>query len=110
VKRFLTIAAMGAFLLFGATAFAQDKSDCGDVNDDGQMNIADLVYMIDWLYMGGPAPPDPSAAEVDLCNSTDIADIGYLVNYIYRDGPAPCAGSADCTPYSGGSISLDHVG
>ena len=94
MKRFLTIAAMGVFLLFGATAFAQDKSECGDVNGDGYLDISDLTYMIAWLYMGGPAPPDPSAAEMDLCNGTDIADTDYLINYLYRGGPAPCAGSA----------------
>ncbi len=109
MKRFLTIAAMGVFLLFGATAFAQDKSDCGDVNDDGNLDISDLTYMIEWLFLGGPPPPDPSAAEMDLCNGTDIADIDYYLNYMFRGGPVPCAGVADCTPYAGGALSLDHV-
>ena len=109
MKRLFFITILGGLLLFGATAFAQDKSDCGDVNDDGNLDISDLTYMINWLYMGGPPPPDPSAAEMDLCNGTDIGDIDYFIAYYFRGGPEPCAGAADCTPYAGGAISLDHV-
>jgi hypothetical protein len=109
VRTFLTILVTGAILFSGASALAQGKAMCGDVNDDGQFNIADLTYMIDWLFRTGPPPPDPSAAEMDLCNGTDIADADYYMNYLFRGGPAPCAGGADCTPYSGGAVSLDHV-
>jgi uncharacterized protein (TIGR02145 family) len=29
---------------------------CGDVNDDGLINILDITYLISYLYLGGPAP------------------------------------------------------
>jgi hypothetical protein len=30
-----------------------------DANDDGLVNVSDAVYLIDWMFMGGPAPPAP---------------------------------------------------
>ncbi|MFH1336743.1 MAG: hypothetical protein ABII96_09525, partial [Candidatus Zixiibacteriota bacterium] len=29
---------------------------CGDVNNDGVVDVGDVVYMINYLYRGGPAP------------------------------------------------------
>jgi hypothetical protein len=28
----------------------------GDVNGDGQVNVADVFYLINYLFAGGPAP------------------------------------------------------
>jgi len=28
----------------------------GDVNDDGSLDIADLTYMVAFMFQGGPAP------------------------------------------------------
>ena len=34
-------------------------SDACDSNDDGQLNMADSVYLLNWLFKFGPIPPAP---------------------------------------------------
>ncbi|MDH3892097.1 MAG: C25 family cysteine peptidase [candidate division Zixibacteria bacterium] len=64
---------------------------CGDV--DGSSlgpDIADLVYMVDFMFNGGPEPPVMAASDVDGSGGTiDIADLVYLVDYMFSSGPAP---------------------
>lgn len=64
--------------------------ECGDIDhaDDG-VTISDLVYLVDWMFTGGPPPPVMEAANVDGSGGIDIADLVYLVDYMFTDGPAP---------------------
>jgi len=66
---------------------------CGDVNGDWQevIDIADLVYLVDYMFNQGPEPPDLRAANMDGENGTliDIADLVYLVDYMFVNGPEP---------------------
>jgi hypothetical protein len=84
----------------------------GDVNADDTLelpalDVSDLVYLINYLYHGGPAPiPFADQGDVDAkgpysmgpcdgldvnCpkNNVDVQDIVYLLNYIYKGGPPP---------------------
>ncbi len=66
---------------------------CGDINNDGQMVIADAVYLINYLYNYGPAPgcqPVSRCADMNLDGRISISDVIYLINYLFRDGPLPC--------------------
>jgi hypothetical protein len=65
----------------------------GDVDcSGGGINIADLVYLVDFMFTGGP-PPDPY--QVGNIDGTgvfiDIADLVYLVDYMFNGGPPPPA-------------------
>jgi len=64
---------------------------CGDIDNDGVgPDIADLVYLVTYMFQEGPAPPVPAACDVDG-NGTiepDIADLVYLVTYMFQEGPA----------------------
>ena len=68
---------------------------CGDANGDSTVNIADAVYLINYLFIEGP-PPDPLGAGDANCDGTthepkiDIADVVYLINYLFINGPPPC--------------------
>ena len=33
--------------------------DAADTNDDGGVNITDGIYVLNFLFLGGPAPPAP---------------------------------------------------
>jgi len=61
----------------------------GDLNNDGTVNVADLVYLVDYLFFSGPAPLVSEAADTDGNCTTNVADVTYLVNYLYGGGPAP---------------------
>ena len=65
---------------------------CGDANRDGQIDVADLIYLINYLYKAG-SPPDPiGLGDVNMDTLVDITDVIFLLNYLYRSGSAPCSG------------------
>jgi hypothetical protein len=64
---------------------------CGDVNRDGVVNSADIAYLINYLFIGGPAPiPILQAGDVNRDGVVNGADVAYLINYLFIGGPAPC--------------------
>jgi hypothetical protein len=65
---------------------------CGDVDGSGNINIADLVYIIDYIFRQGAPPQDALGGDVDCDLKVTIADVVYLINYVFRAGPKPCLG------------------
>jgi hypothetical protein len=63
---------------------------CGDVNSDGQVNVADAVFVINYVFKGGPAPAVPDAADANCDGNVDVGDAVYLINYVFSGGPPPC--------------------
>jgi hypothetical protein len=62
----------------------------GDANGSGDIDIDDVVYLIAYIFSGGP-PPDPlEAGDADCSGDIDIDDVVYLIAYIFSGGPAPC--------------------
>ncbi|MEE8405333.1 MAG: choice-of-anchor B family protein [candidate division Zixibacteria bacterium] len=65
----------------------------GNINNDPEginANIIDLVYLVDYVFRGGPAPLCPAEANIDgIGGSGDVIDLTYLVDYIFRGGPGP---------------------
>jgi hypothetical protein len=63
---------------------------CGDADHSGAVDISDAVYLISYIFSGGPAPIPLSAGDADCSDSVDIADVVYLILYIFSGGAAPC--------------------
>ncbi|MDH3890122.1 MAG: hypothetical protein OEV49_03480 [candidate division Zixibacteria bacterium] len=66
----------------------------GNIDDDpaDQMDIADLVYLVDFMFSGGPEPDCYDEADVDgSMGLLDIADLVYVVDYMFTGGPEPVA-------------------
>lgn len=70
--------------------------NCGNI--DGILSsvpsdIADLTYLVSYLFGGGPIPPGLYAANVDGLDDgglpVDVADLTYLVAYLFLGGEAP---------------------
>jgi hypothetical protein len=63
---------------------------CGDVNMDGNFDIADIDYLIAYYFTAGPAPlPIPANGDTNGDCCINIADIVYLADYIFRAGADP---------------------
>lgn len=62
----------------------------GDVDDNGiGPNVADLVYLVNYIFKGGNPPPVPAAGDVDGDGAVNVADLTFLVNYLFKTGPKP---------------------
>jgi C1A family cysteine protease len=67
-------------------------SVCGDVNRDGKINTVDVVYLINYLFINGPAPecePVSACGDLNRNGKIDVTDVVYLINYLFIDGPPP---------------------
>jgi hypothetical protein len=62
----------------------------GDVNLDMSVSVADVVYLINYLFKGGPAPSPSFLGDVDCSDEVGVSDVIYLINYLFKGGPAPC--------------------
>jgi hypothetical protein len=62
----------------------------GDVDGSGRFNIADVIYLIGYIFQGGPYPIDPFHGDLDCDGDCNIGDVIYLLHYIFTSGPAPC--------------------
>jgi hypothetical protein len=61
----------------------------GDSNGDGEVNIGDVVYLINYLFRQGPSP-EPLELSDNNCDWTvNLGDVVYLLNYLFRSGPVP---------------------
>jgi hypothetical protein len=62
----------------------------GDANGSGGIDIDDVVYIIQYIFGGGPPPvPVVPAGDANCSLSVDIDDVVYLISYIFTGGPAP---------------------
>ena len=72
--------------------FWQDFGCCeqrGDADHSGAINVADLTYLVNYLFFSGLAPPCEEEGDVDGNGAINVADVTYLVEYIFFGGPAP---------------------
>lgn len=62
----------------------------GDMDGSSEgPDISDLVYIVDYMFSGGPKPPCEEEGNVDGITGIDISDLVYLVDYMFTGGPEP---------------------
>jgi hypothetical protein len=73
----------------GWGVYAQRFAFCrpGDVDNSNTVDVADVFYLINYLFASGPAPV--CSGDVDASGTVDVADVFYLINYLFAGGPAP---------------------
>ena len=63
----------------------------GDANANDKVNIADITYLVAYLF-GIPAGAPPVTIQGGDANASlkvNVTDISYLIEYLFGDGPAP---------------------
>ena len=61
----------------------------GDANNDTVLNLADVVFLLTWVFQSGEDPSCFDAADVNDDGILDLADGIYALNFIFADGPTP---------------------
>ena len=61
----------------------------GDANGDRIINVVDVVYLINYVYIDGPAPHPLQAGDANSDRVVDITDVVYLIKYLFLGGPPP---------------------
>ncbi|MDH3939123.1 MAG: dockerin type I domain-containing protein, partial [candidate division Zixibacteria bacterium] len=63
----------------------------GDVNNDGAIDVGDVVCLARYVNGTGPGPiPFMHLGDVDCDGDVDMDDVIYLAEFLYNDGPCPC--------------------
>lgn len=68
----------------------------GDANGDDVVNVADAIFLLNYLFRSGTLPDPPSAGDANGDCQVGLADVLYILNYLYRLGPTPergCVGN-----------------
>ena len=63
--------------------------ECGDANDDGNANVGDAVFLINYIFKSGIPPYNSHAGDANGDGTVNVGDVVYLVAYVFRGGPAP---------------------
>ena len=69
----------------------------GDANEDGGVDIADAIFMLYSLMLGGTPSSCTDATDANDDGAHDISDIIFVLNYQFQNGSAPPApGPSQC--------------
>jgi len=61
----------------------------GDMNGDDHLNITDGVYLLDFLFRGGPAPHCETIADANSDGQANLTDAVYVLNHLFLGGEEP---------------------
>jgi hypothetical protein len=61
----------------------------GDVNGDGAVDVSDIVFILNYMFQGGPPSNPPAAMDFNGDCFVGLSDLIWLINYLYRGGPPP---------------------
>ena len=62
----------------------------GDATNDGVVDVADVVHIINYLYREDVSPDPPESGDASCDGIVNVSDIVWLISYLYKSGPAPC--------------------
>lgn len=69
------------FILRGSVVMRGHIS--GDVDNDGQVNVTDLVCLIDFLFKEGAPPQVEETADIDRNGIISVTDVTMLVDFLF---------------------------
>jgi hypothetical protein len=61
----------------------------GDANEDGAVDVSDAVFILRFLFLGGPGPSCLDAADADDDGRLELTDAIFALNHLFLGGPPP---------------------
>ena len=68
----------------------------GNANNDLGIDIADPIWIVNELYLEGPATPCGDYADANDDGLLDASDVVYLIEYLFRAGASPPEPFREC--------------
>ncbi|MDH3891654.1 MAG: hypothetical protein OEV49_11270 [candidate division Zixibacteria bacterium] len=76
---------------FEIVSCCQDLPGNVDFDPEDHWNISDLIYLVEFMFEGGLAPPCPAEADFYPDGTIDISDLVAMIDYMFTDQyPAAC--------------------
>ena len=66
-----------------------------DMNDDGTINVGDAVFLIDFVFKGGPAPNSIELGDANGDCNQNVGDAVFLITYVFKGGDPPQCGCTE---------------
>jgi len=63
---------------------------CGDANSDGEINLADIIFVIEYYFYNGPRPVPQIAGDVTCDGWVGLIDIINLNDYLFNQQSLNC--------------------
>ncbi|MDD5694309.1 MAG: FISUMP domain-containing protein [Bacteroidales bacterium] len=117
MKRLYTLIILIPVMLFAFTSRVQastpglpeDDFSCGDVNEDGLVNVLDIITMVNYIMGSNPSPFNMDAADINADEGINVLDIIALVNIIMQVPGMPC-GCVAPVLYEGQTYTTVQIG
>ena len=61
----------------------------GDVNMDSLVDLADVIFHLDYTFLSGPLPLCMDAGDANDDGVSDVSDAIFLLYWFFLDGPGP---------------------
>jgi hypothetical protein len=61
----------------------------GDADGNGQVNVGDCVYLINYVFKGQRPPIPSQAGDANTDTRINVGDVVYIINYVFKMGPPP---------------------
>jgi len=62
----------------------------GDVNANGKIDLADVIYLANYILKGGFSPVPLKSGDVNCDSKYDLVDVIKLARYVLFGEPFPC--------------------
>jgi hypothetical protein len=88
-----TVAAITTGTLPDTVSYGACTIRTGDVNSDEAWDTRDIIFMVNYVFKGGPAPEVNGTGDVNCSGAVTTADIIGMVGFVFKGGGAPCSQS-----------------
>ena len=61
----------------------------GDATGDGLIDVGDVLYLVNYLFLGTSAPCPMEAGDATCDGIVDVADVLFLINYLFLGTSPP---------------------
>jgi len=78
----------------------------GNADGNGSEDLTDGVFVLNYLFQGGPRPASLDAADSNDDGTVDLTDAVYFLNYLFLGGPPPLSPH----PQAGSDPTHDQLG